>query len=114
MSCYRYWRKHGSFVHFAEVIVPVVESAIRGVEEPGAITVYDLPACNVCGVGFTPAEWEDRHEGHEPDCPGAMIRTATRCASAIWCTMSTAAPTVPGRMSSREEAPPASGGAFCL
>ena len=31
--------------------------------------IYNLPTCDVCGDGFTPEEWNDRHDGHEPDCP---------------------------------------------
>lgn len=25
--------------------------------------------CDVCGQLFTPEEWEDRHQPHDPDCP---------------------------------------------
>lgn len=46
-----------------------LESAIRQTESPGTITVYSLPTCDACGEGFTPAEWEKRHDGHEDGCP---------------------------------------------
>lgn len=55
--------------HFDSVILPAVEAAIYRTENPGTITVYNLPTCDVCGDGFTLAEWNDRHDGHEPDCP---------------------------------------------
>ena len=55
--------------HLDNVILPVVEDAIRQTESPGTITVYDIPACNVCGVGFTPAEWKKRRDGPEDGCP---------------------------------------------
>lgn len=46
-----------------------LEAAIHRTENPGTITIYNLPTCDVCGDGFTPEEWNDRHDGHEPDCP---------------------------------------------
>jgi hypothetical protein len=57
-------------VHLVTVIVPAVEAAIYGAENPGTITIYNLPACDTCGDGFTPEQWEDRHDGHEPGCGG--------------------------------------------
>lgn len=59
----------GSLDYFAEVVVPTLEAAIHRTENPGTITVYNLPTCDVCGDGFTLEEWNDRHDGHEPDCP---------------------------------------------
>jgi hypothetical protein len=60
----------GDFVHLAEVLVPQLEAAIYDAENPGTITIYNLPTCDVCGDGFTPEQWKDRHDGHEPGCGG--------------------------------------------
>ena len=55
--------------HFDSVILPAVEAAIHRTENPGTITIYNLPTCDVCGDGFTLEEWKSKHDGHEPDCP---------------------------------------------
>jgi hypothetical protein len=56
--------------HLTAVLVPQLEAAIYDAENPGTITIYNLPTCDVCGDGFTPEQWEDRHDGHEPGCGG--------------------------------------------
>jgi hypothetical protein len=56
--------------HLTAVLVPQLEAAIYEAENPGTITVYNLPTCDTCGDGFTPEEWRGKHDGHEPGCDG--------------------------------------------